>query len=64
MLFDVTSDDAGLYICSVLSNSTEPETYQEYVYAHLRVRTKPGDKADTFDVLTACLSFVQRMHGH
>lgn len=60
MLFDVTSDDSGLYICSVLSNSTDSESYQEYVYAHVRVRTKPGDR----DVRTAWLSIAQRSFGH
>lgn len=49
MLIDITSDDAGLYICSVLQNTSDSDSepyqmqYREYVHAHVRVRTKPGE---------------------
>lgn len=43
MLLDVTSDDAGLYTCSVLQNTSDTESYHDYVRAYVRVRTKPGD---------------------
>lgn len=44
VLINITSDDAGLYICSVLPNSTDTESsYQEQVHAQVRVRTKPGE---------------------
>ncbi|CRK97316.1 CLUMA_CG010710, isoform A [Clunio marinus] len=43
MLIDVTSDDAGLYICSVLKNSSDSDdSYQEYAYTYVRVKTRPG----------------------
>lgn len=56
MLIDVTSDDAGLYTCSVLKNYTDSESYQDYVYVHVRVRTRPGDKINNFMV------FIRSLH--
>jgi ribosomal protein S16 len=44
-LINITSEDAGLYICSVLTNFTDTESsYQELVHAQVRVRTKPGEE--------------------
>lgn len=45
MIIDVTSGDAGLYICSLMKNSSDAsESYQEKIHAYVRVRTRPGDK--------------------
>lgn len=44
MIIDVTSDDSGLYICSLMKNSSDStESYQEHIHAYVRVRTRPGD---------------------
>lgn len=47
MLIDVTSNDAGLYICSILKNSSDTsEAYHlkwiPEVHAHVKVKTRPG----------------------
>lgn len=45
MIIDVTSDDAGLYICSLMKNSSDSsESYQEHLHAYVRVRTRPGEE--------------------
>lgn len=46
MIIDVTPDDAGLYICSVLRNTSNYESYQDYLHASVRVRTKPGESTN------------------
>ena len=44
MIIDVASGDSGLYICSLLKNSSDSsESYQEHLHAYVRVRTRPGE---------------------
>lgn len=47
MLINITSNDAGLYICSILKNSSSDtmETemaYQQQLHVQVKVKTKPG----------------------
>lgn len=46
MLIDVTSNDAGLYICSILKNSSDTSYQLQWapeLYANLKVKSRPGE---------------------
>jgi hypothetical protein len=45
VFIDVTSNEAGLYICSVLKNSSSDEqpSYQPHIQAQIKVKTRPGN---------------------
>jgi hypothetical protein len=47
MIIDVTSNDAGLYTCSLMKNTSDAtESYQDHLQAYLRVKTRPGERAN------------------